>query len=73
MRMKWVVALFVALFSIPVAQVAADAWTGKPGPRLSVTQSHQTRHGPDFAVTRHGLFRLYEPLSPWLPPRARTG
>jgi hypothetical protein len=71
--MKWVVALFIALFSIPVAQVAADAWTGKPGPRLSVTQPQRARSGADFAVTRHPLFRLYEPLSPRLPPRARTG
>jgi hypothetical protein len=71
--MKLVIALFIALLSIPVAQVAADAWTGKPGPRLSVTQSHRTPNGPDFAVTKHRLFLLYDPLSPWLPPRAKTG
>jgi hypothetical protein len=77
--MKWVIALFIALFSIPVAQVAADAWNGRPGPRLSVTQS-QTRFqmqshgaGNDFAVTRHHLNRLYDPFSPWLPTRAKTG
>jgi hypothetical protein len=69
--MKWVIALFIALFSIPVAQVAADAWTGRPGPRLTVTQSHGA--GADFAVSRHHHNHLYDPLSPWLPARAKTG
>jgi hypothetical protein len=68
--MKWVIALFIALFSIPVAQVAADAWNGRPGPRLSVTQPYG---GPAFAVTRHHRNRLYDPFSPWLPARAKTG
>jgi hypothetical protein len=71
--MKWVIALFIALFSIPVVQVAADAWTGRPGPRLSVTQSHAAGRGPAYAVTRHHLNHLYDPFSPWLPTRAKTG
>jgi hypothetical protein len=71
--MKWVIALFIALLSIPVAQVAADAWSGRPGPRLPVTGPHRAGNGPDFAVTRHRLFHLYDPLSPWLPARAKTG
>jgi hypothetical protein len=34
--MRWVIALFVALLSIPVAQVAADAWNDRAGPQFSV-------------------------------------
>jgi hypothetical protein len=68
--MRWVVALFIALVTIPVAQVAADAWNGRPGPRLSVLW-HSAGSGLDLAATpRH---RLYDPLAPWLPGRARTG
>ena len=36
--MRWVIALFVALLSIPVAQVAADAWNERPGPQFSVSR-----------------------------------
>ena len=71
--MKWVFALFLALLSIPVAQVAADAWNGRPGPRLSVISYHAVDNGPDFATTRHRHYRLYDPFSPWLPSRAKTG
>jgi hypothetical protein len=71
--MKWVFALFLALLSIPVAQVAADAWNGRPGPRLSVTAPRAVESGTDFAATRHRHYRLYDPFSPWLPSRAKTG
>ena len=70
--MRWVVAFFVALLSIPVAQVAADAWIGRPGPQLSIMSPHPGS-GPDLAVTRHRYFRLYDPFAPWLPIRAKTG
>jgi hypothetical protein len=71
--MRWVIALFLALLAIPLAQVAADAWSGRPGPRLSVMPSHVLGSGPDFAVTRHHHYRLYDPFAPWLPVRAKTG
>jgi hypothetical protein len=71
--MRWVLALFLALLLIPVAQVAADAWNGRPGPRLSVLQPPATANGSHFAVTRHRHYRLYDPLAPWLPVRAKTG
>jgi hypothetical protein len=74
--MRWVIALFLALFAIPVAQVAADAWNGRPGPRLSVMPSH-ARSGegawPDLAATRHRQYRFYDPLAPVLPGRAKAG
>jgi hypothetical protein len=34
--------------------------------------SHAGR-GPDLAVTRHRHYRLYDPIAPWLPSRAKTG
>jgi len=70
--MRWVVALFLVLLSIPIAQIAADAWSGRPGPRLSVVSPHAVS-GPDLAVTRHRHYRLYDPIAPWLPDRAKTG
>jgi hypothetical protein len=70
--MRWVIALFVALLSIPVAQVAADAWNGRPGPQLTGMRPQPQQSGPDLAVTRHHHNRLYDPLSPWLPVRAKT-
>jgi hypothetical protein len=69
--MRWVIALFVALVTIPVAQVAADAWNGRPGPHFSVMR-HHAGSGPDLAATPH-RYRLHDPLAPWLPGRARTG
>ena len=69
--MRWVIALFVALVTIPVAQVAADAWTGRPGPQLSIMR-HHAGGGADLAATRH-RYRLYDPFGSWLPGRARTG
>jgi hypothetical protein len=69
--MRWVIALFVALISIPVVQVAADAWNGRPGPQISVSRP-QPHGGPDLAVTKHH-HRLYDPLAPWVPSRAKTG
>jgi hypothetical protein len=72
--MRWVIALFIALLSIPIAQVAADAWNDRPGPRLSVRP--HAGGGPDLAVTRHlHHMRLYDPIAPWLPApgRAKTG
>jgi hypothetical protein len=71
--MRWVVALFLALLSIPVAQVAADAWNGRPGPRLSVLPPHAVGSGPDFAATRHRHYRMYDPFAPWVPSREKTG
>jgi hypothetical protein len=73
LRMKWVIALFVALLSIPIAQVAADAWNDRPGPQFSV-RSH-AGSGPDLAITRHHHLRPYDPIAPWLPvpSRAKTG
>jgi hypothetical protein len=69
--MRWVIALFVALVTIPIAQVAADAWNGRPGPYFSVMR-HRAGGGLDLAATpRH--YRLNGPLAPWLPGRARTG
>jgi hypothetical protein len=70
--MRWVIALFLALLSIPIAQVATDAWNDRPGPQFSGLSSHAGR-GPDLAVTRHRHFRLYDPIAPWLPGRAKTG
>jgi hypothetical protein len=69
--MRWMIAPFVALVAIPVAQVAADVWNGRPGPQLSVPR-HHAGSGPDLAATRHH-YRLYDPLGLWLPGRARTG
>lgn len=69
--MRWVVALFLVLVTIPVAQVAADVWNGRPGPQLPVMR-HHAGSGPDLAQTRHH-YRLYDPLGSWLPSRARTG
>jgi hypothetical protein len=71
--MRWVIALFVALFSIPVAQVAADAWNGRPGPHFSRMASPRVGAGPDLAATRHRHFWLYDPIAPWVPSRAKTG
>jgi hypothetical protein len=73
LRMKWVIALFVALLSIPIAQVAADAWNDRPGPQFSVRR--HAGSGPDLAITGHRHLRLYDPIAPWLavPYRAKTG
>ena len=71
-RMRWVIALFVALLMIPAAQVAADAWNGRPGPHLSVMLFHALNR-PGLAVTRNHHYRVYDALAPWLPARARTG
>ncbi|HEY6256438.1 MAG TPA: hypothetical protein VIY51_11670 [Xanthobacteraceae bacterium] len=66
--MRWVVAFFIALVSIPVAQVVADTWSGRAGPHISVVPSH----GTDFARSqRH--YRLYDPFAPWFPTKAKTG
>jgi hypothetical protein len=80
--MRWVIALFVALLSIPVAQVAADAWNGRPGPQLTAMRPpaqaqpqplpQPQQNGADLVITRHPHNRLYDPLSPWLPVRAKT-
>ena len=70
--MRWVIALFVALLSIPVAQVAADAWNGRPGPHVS-GKAHPPGSGPEIAVTRHHHYRLYDPLAPWIPSHPKTG
>jgi hypothetical protein len=67
--MRWVVAFFLALVSVPVAQVAADAWHGRPGPHVSGVRSPGS--GPDFAKSKH--YRLYDSLAPWFPARAKTG
>ena len=67
--MRWVIALFLALLSIPVVQVAADAWNGRPGPHLSLAP--HAGGGPDLAASRH--YRLHDPLAPWFPGRAKTG
>jgi hypothetical protein len=69
--MRWVIALFLALLAIPVAQVAADAWNGRPGPHL-ITRAH-AGNGPDLAAARRRHLRLYDPFAPWLPGRAKTG
>jgi hypothetical protein len=75
--MRWVIALFLALLSIPVAQVAADAWNGRPGPHFSgiapYDGSAHAGSGPDIAVTHHRHYRLYDPFVPWIPSRAKTG
>ena len=50
--MRWIVAFFLALLSIPLAQVAADAWDGRPGPHMGlspVALSHPAG-GLDLAV-----------------------
>ena len=70
--MRWVIALFLALLSIPLAQVAADAWNGRPGPRVSVMSAHAVGSGPDLAATRHRHYRPYDPFASWLPGRAKT-
>jgi hypothetical protein len=70
--MRWVIALFVALLSIPVIQVAADAWNGRPGPYLSIMPPH-AGGGADLAATRHRFYRPYDSLTPWFPGRAKTG
>ena len=69
--MRWVIALFLALLSIPMAQVAADAWNDRPGPQLTV---RTTQGAGGLAVSRHRHIRLYDPLAPWLPVsnRAKT-
>lgn len=69
--MRWVVAFFLALVSIPVAQVTADAWEGRPGPHVSVVVFSHSVSGIDLAKTRH--YRLYDPFAPWFPSRAKTG
>jgi hypothetical protein len=66
--MRWVIAFFIVLVSIPAAQVAVDAWHGRPGLHLSVVP-----RGPDLAVARRRHFRLYDPIAPWFPSRAKTG
>jgi hypothetical protein len=71
--MRWVIALFLALLSIPVAQVAADAWNGRPGPRFSAMALPHAAAGPDLAATRHRHFWLYDPIAPRIPSRAKTG
>ncbi len=70
--MRWVVAFFLALLSIPVAQVAADAWEGRPGPHMGlspVVLSHPISV-LDLAKSRHRT-RPYDPLAPWF--KAKTG
>jgi hypothetical protein len=69
--MRWIIALFLALLSIPLAQVAADAWNGRPGPHLSVIVPHADG-GHAVAAARHRHLRLYDPLAPLLPGRAKT-
>jgi hypothetical protein len=69
--MRWMIALFLALLSIPLAQVATDAWSGRPGPHLSV-MAPRADGGPTLAATRHRHLRLYDPIAPWLPGRAKT-
>ena len=69
--MRWLVALFLALLSIPLAQIAADAWSGRPGAYLSV-MAPRADSGPALAATRHRHLRLYDPLAPWLTGRAKT-
>jgi hypothetical protein len=72
--MRWVIAFFVALLSVPVAQVAADAWNGRPGPYFAgMAPPPHAGAGPDLAVTRHQHYRLYDPLAPWIPSRAKAG
>jgi hypothetical protein len=70
-QMSWVIALFLALFSIPIVQVAADAWNDRPGPQFSLLSAHA---GSDshLAVTRHRHYRLYDPIAPSLPSHAKT-
>lgn len=70
--MRWVVAFFLALASVPIAQVAADAWHGRPGPHVAGVPL-RPGSGPDFAKTRAPHHRLYDPLAPWFPSRAKTG
>ena len=69
MRMRWVVAFFLALVFIPLAQVAADAWKGHSGPHVLMLRIHTA--GTDLAKTRH--HRLYDPFAPWFPTKAKTG
>ena len=76
--MRWVVAFFFVLVSIPVAQVAADAWKGQPGPHVWGVSSRigngrdHIRNGPDLAKTHHRNWP-YDPFAPWFPTRAKTG
>jgi hypothetical protein len=76
--MRWVLVLFLVLLSIPVAQVAADAWYGRPGPELlgaplsSDGEVDARTARTSFAPVRHSRFRLYDPLTPLFPPHART-
>ncbi|HLH97307.1 MAG TPA: hypothetical protein VKW08_19520 [Xanthobacteraceae bacterium] len=84
--MRWVVALFVALLSIPVAQVVADGWYGRPGPELLVVPAYgagteertlpRAEH-PNFNPARHSRYRLYGSFAPWFAHSragdARTG
>ena len=68
--MRWVVALFLALLSIPVAQVAADAWSGRPGPELLAAGPRA--EGSKLAPDRHSRHLLDESYSPWFPSRAKA-
>ncbi len=70
--MRWVIALFVALLSIPVAQVAADAWNGQPGPKVAGT-ARPAGSGAELAVTRHQHYRIYDPLATRIPSHPKTG
>jgi len=69
--MRWVVAFFLALVAIPVAQVAADVWKGRPGPHVWELRAHGSSSS-DFAKThRHNW--PYDPFAPWFPTKAKTG
>lgn len=69
--MRWVVAFFLALLSIPVAQVAADAWEGRPGPQMglsTVALSHPA--GALNLAKSHHHIRPYDPFAPWFKAKA---
>ena len=76
--MRWVLVFFLVLLSVPVAQVTADAWYGRPGPEFLIARaSADAEAGPravrsTFAPVRHSRLRLYDPLAPLFPPRAKT-
>ena len=77
--MRWVVALFVALLSIPVVQVAADAWYGRPGPELLVAHAYAAAEEdapraahPSFGATRRSHYRIYESFAPLFPPHTKA-
>jgi hypothetical protein len=78
--MRWVVVLFLVLLSIPVAQVAADAWYGRPGPELLMVPANGAAAEEDasrgahsnFAPARHSRYRLYESFAPLFPPHTKT-